>query len=161
LRLSRKSSACRCLRVVRETMITLRHGKFVQFIVHKQAASLAPPGLAVCLEHLKLKIVSLTYTAIHKIHECRCCSLANIQENKKSQSNLGRAVSPPLTQRMDLAAACAVRCPLQTSPITELRVRYSHTAVPHFSSRCCRHAARPGRLRRTRLCHAFSSLTVS
>jgi len=32
--------------------------------------------------------------------------------SKKSQSNLGRAASPPLTQSMDSSATCAtVQCP--------------------------------------------------
>jgi len=40
--------------------------------------------------------------------------------NKKPQSNLGRAASPPLTLKMDSSARCATSCamPLQTSPVS-------------------------------------------
>jgi len=57
--------------------------------------------------------------------------------NKSSQSHLGRAASPLLTATNALAryvhVLLAAQCPLQTSPVTQLRARYIHTAVPHAS----------------------------
>ena len=58
----------------------------------------------------------------------------NNNGNEKSRSNLGRAMSPPLTQRMGWSAVCSsCAIPLQTSPITQPQVCYIHIAVPHSS----------------------------
>jgi len=46
---------------------------------------------------------------------------------KKSQSNLGRAASPPLTA--EWTRPQSVQCSLQTSPITHPPVCYIHTTV--------------------------------
>jgi len=54
----------------------------------------------------------------------------------KSSQSFGKIASLPLIwQRMHSSAACvlAVQCPLQTSSVTQLRVHYIHTMIPHQS----------------------------
>ena len=63
------------------------------------------------------------------------CIYSCNNNNKSSQSNLGRAASPPLAQRMDdSCAACASFAMATVDEYTQLQVCHIHTTVPHSSS---------------------------
>ena len=81
-------------------------------------------------------------TATHRIVPYRAGTdvkepLCNINIDKSSHSHLGRAASPPLTQRMDSPASCATSCAM---PIAD---KSNHSAAgtlhPHRSATCFLH----------------------
>jgi len=62
--------------------------------------------------------------------------------NRKSQSNLGTAASPPLTQRMDSSAACPTSCAMPTADKSNhsgagtILLMYDWTNLPYVNDHC-------------------------
>jgi len=67
-------------------------------------------------------------------HSAVKTSLIHHKYNKKSSpKSSGKSMLHPSWSRMDSPTACAVQCPLQTSPIIQPWVCYIHTAELHAS----------------------------
>ena len=64
---------------------------------------------------------------------------AKVHSTEKSQSNLGRATSPPLTQRMDSSAACAIQYTPsgQTDRLTDRQIGLATTLFQHSRTPVC------------------------